>query len=171
MASAQDKERLDTIRARLGEASTDWRFIDSARYGEQIAARLAPNLSPVAIFTLTDECGYQDRDFHLHAHSDMRFVLDLLRQAFAEIRRLREPAQLDEAKNFAAECAMKCDDAAFRSFLHEAHGIDTSDRERIAVQVRNLLQVSSRSKLNSDPKAAERWKSLRASFEAWRMVA
>ena len=43
MADAAVQERFDTARNRHGEASTDWQFIDSARHGEQIAARLIPN--------------------------------------------------------------------------------------------------------------------------------
>ncbi|TWF53236.1 hypothetical protein [Neorhizobium alkalisoli] len=73
--------------------------------------------------------------------------------------------------NYAAECAMKCADPAFKRFLWEHHGFDISDRERIACQIREFLDVESRSDLNADQLAADRWLSMRASFEAWMIVA
>jgi hypothetical protein len=65
---------------------------------------------------------------------------------------------------------MKCDDPLFKTYLAKRHGADISDRERVAARLRSVLAIKSRSELNTDPSAAERWKSLRADFDAWRRV-
>jgi len=168
VATMADKERLDTIRARHREASSDWVFVVDGRR-EQIHARLLPTLPQSALLTLDEECGYQDRDFILHAHSDIQFLLRLLADAFRTIRSLKDVPETKKA-DFAAECAMKCDDPLFKAYLAERHGLETKDRERIAARVRSVLAIGSRSELNTDPLAAERWRSLRADFDAWRRV-
>jgi hypothetical protein len=69
----------------------------------------------------------------------------------------------------ARDCGIKCNDRRFRRFLVERHNVpDVADNERIAVSVRNILRVKSRSHLNTDPAAAARWLEFRASFEAWK---
>lgn len=171
MATQSDKERLDVIRARHGEASTDWKFGVGNGQVEYIAARLLPNVPQVPIAELTIECGYQDRDFLLHAHADILFLLQLLSESFRTIRELRQAQTRPAPPDFAAECAMKCDDPVFKRFLTEQHGLETTDRERTAARVRSMLAISSRSELNSNSQAAERWKSLRADFDAWRRMA
>ena len=171
MAAASDKERLDTVRSRHELASTDWKFVLDGRRQEQIVARLVPTIPQSPIVTLTEECGYQDRDFLVHAHTDIQFLLDLLGRAFRKIRVMEQAAERKEkAADYAAECAMKCDDPLFKRFLLEQHQVDLSDRERIISRVRTMLAIKSRAELNKDPKAAERWFSLRAEFEAWRIM-
>jgi hypothetical protein len=169
VATLADKERLDAIRTRHGEASTSWTLSVDGRRAEHLYAQLLPNMPPARLVTLTEDCGYQDRDFLLSAHSDIQFLLRLLADAFRTIRSLKETPETKKA-DFAAECAMKCDDPVFRRYLFECHQVDTQDRERIAIRVRSMLAISSRSELNSNPEAAARWKSLRAEFEAWRIA-
>lgn len=171
MATAADKERLDTIRSRHDLASTDWKFVISGDRREQIVARLLPATPQVPIVDLLEDCGYQDRDFLLYAHSDIGFLLRLLADAFREIRSMRAAEQKKQKEgDFAAECAMKCSDPLFKRFLAEQHQVDIADQERIVSRVRTMLAIGSRSELNRDPQAAQRWFSLRAEFEAWRMM-
>ena len=94
----------------------------------------------------------------------MRALLVIMEVAFAEIRRLKPPedlpqrGQTEQRKDYAAECAMKCNDRMFRRFLVERHNVpDVADAERVAVSVRNILRIKSRAELNTDPAAAQRW--------------
>lgn len=167
MGNAQDKERLDTIRARHGEASTDWRAIDSTRHGEQLTARLLPSQPAVAIVTLTPECGYQDRNFLLHAHADILFLLRMLAEAFRKIRELQK-LQEQPRPDLAKECGRICEDAQFKQFMLHKHGIPSEDQERFANSVRKVLQIESRSELNTHPAAARRWEALLGRFREWK---
>ncbi|MBB4277059.1 hypothetical protein [Rhizobium mongolense] len=181
MASEADAKRLTKIRTRYEEASTDWSISANEK---ELFAVLAPKTAPVAIAEMTIDCGYVDRDFLLNAHSDIGFLLRLLKDAFAEIRRLKPPEdpqaverrsagrkqqEMEAHKDYAAECAMKCGDRLFRAFLVDRYQVpDVADAERIAVSVRNILRVASRGELNTDPAARARWIDFRSAFEAWR---
>lgn len=93
------------------------------------------------------------------------FMLRLVDRAIAA---MREGAP---RRDFAAEAAMKCDDAVFRAFLEERHGLErplTSDRA--AQRLRSILKIKSRKELNESSAAAERWRDFRTAFEAWKRV-
>ncbi|HEY0120579.1 MAG TPA: hypothetical protein VGC14_02260 [Rhizobium sp.] len=177
MATEADKRALAAVRSRHADASREWSV---GSRGEELFAELAPGTQAVAIATLSADCGYQDRDFLLHAHADIALLLRLLNDAFAFIRRMSPPRDraaermAHEEKNrkpadYAAECAMKCGDRLFRRFLVEEHGVpDVADAERVAVSIRNILRIKSRAELNTDPAAAARWVDFRGAFEAWR---
>jgi len=179
MATEAERERLDIIRSRIGQASTDWKFANSRPHGEHLTAVVDPFIPPLAIAKLTEDCSYHDRDLLLYARDDLDFLLGMLGRAVRKVRELqaelaergREEKPDPVSGDFAAECAMKCDDIVFKTYLREAHGFELEDRERIAAQIRDLLKVASRGELNKDPAAASRWKDLRADFEAWRQAA
>lgn len=103
------------------------------------------------------------------------FMLDLVDRAIAAVRqvapRQNAPRQDRQHKrrDFAAEAAMKCDDAVFKAFLEEQHGLErplTSDRA--AQRLRSILKIKSRKELNENSAAADRWQNFRAAFEAWK---
>ncbi|RWB85939.1 MAG: hypothetical protein EOQ52_20535 [Mesorhizobium sp.] len=123
--------------------------------------------------------------FMADAADHVRFLLRLLDDAFAAIREIRAgqafddsknnpaagPAQAHDPKNFAAECAMKCQDPAFKVFLEERHGLERPlTDDRVAQRVRSILGVQSRNELNDGGQAAGAWKALRADFAAWLKV-
>ncbi|WP_414815949.1 hypothetical protein [Rhizobium sp. IY2] len=173
MASPADVQRLQQIRVRHADASTDWSLSADSK---AIFARVVPGTPPVAIVETTADCDWPDRDFLIGAHSDVSFLLRLLKDAFDEIRRLkprqslRQPEQRQEQpKDHAAECAMKCNSQAFRQYLIERHGLESAgDSIRVESRVRSILNVQSRGEINTDENARQRWLSLRADFEAWR---
>lgn len=120
----------------------------------------------------------EEFEFACAAPETVAFLLKLLGRAFDEIRTMRgepatgnraaEPAATSDIKNFAAECAMKCQEPAFKVFLEEQHGLERPlTDERAAQKVRSLLGVQSRKELNDGGEASERWKALRADFAAW----
>ncbi|MBZ9719116.1 hypothetical protein LB519_14805 [Mesorhizobium sp. AD1-1] len=115
-------------------------------------------------------------EFVCNAPETVRFLLRLLGQAFDKIRELNgEPPRRNApvgppaaSGNFAAECAMRCQDAAFKVFLEERHGLERPlTDERVEQRVRSLLGVTSRKELNDGGAAAQAWKTLRADFAAW----
>ena len=136
-----------------------------------IVNRMTGEIEPIAYFT--PDCSYDDRRLLLKAPELVRALLVLMETAFDKIRSLEpRPPHSDrneKPKDYAAECAMKCNDRLFRRFLMERHNVpDVADAERIAVSVRNILRIKSRGELNTDPAAAQRWIEFRGSFEAWK---
>jgi hypothetical protein len=78
-----------------------------------------------------------------------------------------------EDLNLAMQAGMRCNEVAFRTFLTET---ETSAFEARTVQdaemmVRERCKVDSRKELNLDPEAAERWRILERSYQAWLKVA
>lgn len=97
------------------------------------------------------------------------FLLGLVDRAIASARKNVKTQPQGRAKDFAAEAAMKCDDAAFKVFLEERHGLERPlTTERVANKLRSLLGITSRKQLNDNAAAAERWRNLRSDFDAWR---
>ncbi|NLS02290.1 hypothetical protein HGP14_02760 [Rhizobium sp. P32RR-XVIII] len=181
MASAADTARLASIRQRHADASRDWQL---GRGGTELHAVIVANTSHVQIAELAPDCGYLDRDFLLHAHEDIAFLLRLLKRASEKVRSLSPPEdprvierrhakrqrqEMELHTDWARDCGIKCNDRLFRRFLVERYQLpDVADAERIAVSVRNILRVQSRGELNTDPAARRRWIDFRSDFEAWK---
>lgn len=165
-APSPAQKRMEAIRARASRASRDVTMV--AADGE-----IRMTSGDFDLIRIPTDAPVDDREFYLHVAEDHFWVLDKyaslarhLQSALSEIERLSSKQQ---APNFAAECAMKCkDDHLFRKFLHECHGADASDLERIKTRVRSILGVQSMSELNTDENARKRWLSLRAEFDRWR---
>ena len=105
------------------------------------------------------------------------FMLDLVDRAIVAVRQAAprqdtaRQGHQRKRRDFAAEASMKCDDAVFKAFLEEQHGLErplTSDRA--AQRLRSILKIQSRKELNENSAAAERWQNFRAAFEAWKRV-
>lgn len=111
-------------------------------------------------------------DFFANAPHMVAFLLRLVDRAIAAVLqgRTQPPAQpRGKAVNYAAEAAMKCGEPAFLVFLEQRHGLERPlTDDKAAQRLRTLLGVTSRKELNNDSEAAERWRSLRADYEAWR---
>ncbi|MDX3929187.1 MAG: hypothetical protein QHC90_25725 [Shinella sp.] len=158
------QKRLDAIRNRAGLASRDWGvmaglegFCLTAAGGEIVA-------------TFAESAAYDDRELICHAPDDLRFMLEIYdrlsaryRRAAAELAKRNPPP-----KDFAAECAIKCEDPLFLRFLRDEHGVDTSDTLRVASRIRTMLAIQSRAELNTNDAAKQRWLSLRSQFDNWR---
>lgn len=178
-ALSPDAVRLKAVREALAAIEpaewsrvhgTDGAFVESR--GE---------MGELFVLARFDEATVDEIDFICNAPDTLRFMVRLFDAACFTIRQLKglpEPRQHDQErgepmasdfKNFAAECAMKCQEPAFKLFLAEAHGLEKPlTDERAAQKVRSLLGVQSRKELNDGGRASEAWKALRASFAAWR---
>lgn len=111
-------------------------------------------------------------DFFVNAPQMVSLLLRLVDRAIAATQQDKRhtPAQKQgKAANYAAEAAMKCGEPAFLVFLEERYGLERPlTDDKAAQKLRSLLRITSKKELNNDRAAAERWRSLRAEYEAWR---
>lgn len=167
---------IDAARALYPEAkqladlvSEEWTVsFDRSKGVAEICVRdmATGEITPIA--HLLPDCGYDDRVLMGKAPVLVRALVTICERAFEEIRRLR-PKE-NKPKDFAAECAMKCqNDGLFKTYLMQAHQLqDAGDAERIKTRVRSILAIQSMKELNDDPAASARWQNLRGDFDAWR---
>lgn len=152
-----------------GLVSEEWtESYDTKNSVAQICVRdnATGEVDPIA--HVLPSCSFDDRMLMTKAPVLVRALVAICERSFEEIRRLK-PKET-KAKDFAAECAMKCQtDFLFARYLMEAHQLqDAGDAERIKTRVRSILAISSMKELNEDPTAAARWQKLRGDFDAWR---
>lgn len=169
-AASPNQKRLDAIRNRLELASKEW-GINADDQGTHL---LAGDSGNETIAILPASANLDDRELVLRAPDDLRWMTERygklaerLRAAERELARMRPPQS--EPKNYATECAMKCQEAGFRVFLEERHGLTKPlNDERVTTRIRSILNVRSRADLNTDRAAAARWRDLVKSYDAWR---
>lgn len=168
MNLAEAKAMLKDIRELSGLASDEWQETYDPKTGTpevSIKDNLTGRIQPIA--HLLPACGIDDQRLMTRSPLYIRALLTLLDHAFKMIREL-QPKESSQ-KNYAAECAMKCAEPAFKKFLEERHGLAKPlTDDRAANKVRFILNIGSRGELNDDPAAAARWQQLRNDFEAWR---
>lgn len=168
-----DAARLATIRSRLNAIAPgrwtlvydgDGCFVESqGPMGELLRVlRFDPGASADEIMIVAD------------LPETIQFLLDLVDRAIERLRPTRQEtghgkAIEREPKNFAAECAIKCAEPAFKVWLEQVHGLERPlTDKRVAQKVRSLLGVTSRKELNDGGRAGEAWKALRADVATWR---
>ncbi|MDI7860950.1 hypothetical protein MRS76_03190 [Rhizobiaceae bacterium n13] len=161
-----------------GLASPEWvRMHDAKAHRPQLAVRDGGTGTVAVIATLSRNAPYDDEHLLFNAPYYLRAAIMVAEQAFAVIRTQRATIvrlegkvnAVAEAKDFAANCAMLCTEPAFKKFFEERHGLARPlTDQKVATRIRSILAVGSRSELNTDPAAAERWKALRADYDAWR---
>ena len=74
------------------------------------------------------------------------------------------------SKPLAREAALYGRDPSFKLFLHH-DGFDTQTDEYVAVAVREICGINSRSEIDGNPEAKRKWIDLRGRYKAWKMVA
>ncbi|MDI7864339.1 hypothetical protein MRS76_20580 [Rhizobiaceae bacterium n13] len=163
-----------------GLASTEWvRMHDARAQRPQLAVREGDTGTAAVIATVSRNAPHDDEQLLFNAPRFLRAAImvaehafDVIRSQRAAIERLEKKINaVAEAKDFAANCAMLCAEPAFKKFLEERHGLARPlTDQKVATRVRSILAVGSRSELNTDPSAAERWKALRADYDAWRQA-
>lgn len=175
MSALTESARLARIRDQLhAVAPAQWsRVYDGAGCFVEALGPMG-EFSPIARF----DPGADEDEIALicEAPDHIGFLLDLVDRAIVRLRpsqalapESRGEAAARGSRNFAAECAMKCGEPAFRVFLEDRHGLERPlTDERVAQKVRGLLGVVSRRDLNDSERAAEAWRRLRAEYDAWR---
>ncbi len=175
-ALSPDAARLRAIRAALDAiAPGQWTRAQDER-GPLIEAR-ADYGEIVVLARFGEHATVDEVAFAGDAPDMVRFLLRLLDDAFAALRALKAGQAFDAAnagegapaaKNFAAECALKCKDFRFQQYLAARHGLEPPlTDDRAAQKVRSILSVQSRAELNDGGKAETAWKRLRADFAAY----
>lgn len=140
--------------------------------GAEIFVEARNGLDTVVVARFDKAATPEEIDFFANAPHMIGLLLRLVDRAIRAARPSSggqaTPAH-GKAVNYAAEAAMKCGEAAFLVFLEQCHGLERplSD-DKAAQKLRSLLRITSRKELNNDAAAAERWRSLRAAYEAWR---
>jgi len=135
------------------------------------------------ICTITTACPVSERDILLNCferEADLigmidatrRYLPKLLAKKDSEIASLRRDLEAmggRPAKNYAAQCAMKCSEPAFKAFIEARHALARPlTDERVAARVRSVLAISSRTELNTSSEAAARWRTMVVDFDTWR---
>ena len=134
---------------------------------------------PAIISTISSACPASNRELllkHVEIPADLIRMIDaaakLDRKRRTEIERLEAELEArggSPAKNYAAECAMKCSEPAFKAFMEARHALTRPlTDDRVAARVRSVLAISSRTELNISNEAAARWRYLVKDFDAWR---
>ncbi|ASY68852.1 hypothetical protein [Sinorhizobium fredii] len=162
------QKRFDAIRNRVDLASREW----GVRSDGSTLCLTA--VGDEVIATIVAGAPFADSEMVLNAPADLIWLLDAYRTLANRYRELRaspahRPQPEQKPKDFAAECAMKCGEPAFKKFLEERHGLERPlTDDRVVTKLRSILAIRSRAELNTDPAASARWQNLRADFDAWR---
>lgn len=74
-----------------------------------------------------------------------------------------------EDLKLSMQAGIRCNEPAFQRFMREGYDSEVhgDDDEDAANAVRHICGVNSRSGLNDNPEAAERWRQLERSYQAW----
>ena len=70
--------------------------------------------------------------------------------------------------NYAAECAMKCEDEKFQHFLRDATKLPVTNKDQAGEAIRKLCKIESRGDLNKSAEAAEEWHKAKRLYGMWR---
>ncbi|MDW9888899.1 hypothetical protein GOC28_08415 [Sinorhizobium meliloti] len=172
-AISPQQKRMNAIRNRVALAARDWGIQSD---GGKLCLTAGTGEGNFLVATISDAAPIGESELVLSAPGDLIWLLetydalaDRFRTLRAELRRHAPQRQRREPKDYAAECAMKCAEPAFKVFLEECHGLAKPlTDDRAATKVRSILNIGSRAELNNDPAAVERWQKLRGHFDAWR---
>lgn len=167
-------------RVTAGLCSPVWdRIFDQKAKRPQIGTTDPTTRTVEAIATIHRKIAFDDEDLLFNAPLYLRAAVFIAEGALAEIDRLKDQieqmekraARRRQADDLARDCALACQRGDFARYLREKHGLeDIADAERVSSRVRSMLAISSRTELNTDPAAADRWRKLKSDFEAWRKV-
>lgn len=175
--SPEERAFIEKVRSLYADASTDVRerIVGSDHFLE---GRIIPEHphTPIALFDIGAD--YRDIAFYVNAHRAVGILLRARDQAIAYYRSQNpEPAPgpdkggqgAAEPFSFARNCAIHCGNPLFQKFMFEVHGLEhAADKIRMATRIHSLLAISSRTELDTDEAARDRWLSLRSEYKAWK---
>lgn len=172
-AVSPQQKRMNAIRNRVALSALEWGVTSD---GGRLCLTATSEEGTALVATIVDGAPIGETEMALNAPDDLIWLLgtyDALagryRALSAQLGRQVPRQQQQKLKDYAAECAMKCSEPAFKAFLEECHGLGRPlTDDRAATKVRSILKITSRTELKSDATAAERWKKLRDHFDAWR---
>lgn len=159
------------IKAHFSRLSGGWKkSFDTESHCAEICQHdpLTGRIEPIA--RILPECPFDDQEFMLKAPTYVEALVVTLTEANRLLRiHLPKPPEEPRKKRTPAQaCGALCKTADFRRWLHEVHGAETTDEERINSRVRSMLNIASRAELDTDSKARGRWASMRSDFYRWK---
>jgi len=163
-----NQKRLDTLRMRASLASQEWGV---AAIGDRFMLTAGRGDGAEMVAVIEEKASFDNKEFLLSLPADHLWLIERYTELAARFRELSKKAGAGapKPKDFARDCAIKCNDRLFLRYLMECHQlIDQSDAERINTRVRFILDIQSRAELNTDPAAAGRWEKLLTDFFRWR---
>jgi hypothetical protein len=184
----KEKRRLAAIRQRHVYSHHGWSVSYDGMAAQLLAtdpASFENNPEPETVATLP-HADLNLVEFLVNAHTDIGFLLAMLDRAIERIHALSgkqaAPRQAERTAthadnpllnrhgnqaDLAANCAILCNEPAFKKFLKTCHGLVTANDEATAAKVRELLGIASRKTLNTDPQKAVIWRKLVHDYEGW----
>lgn len=147
------------------------------------AADRGPDRAPILL--IMPEASHGDRKLAVRVPQLVRALLALCRfrkarigHLEAELRRMNGEPEPDpnpqdhneerqKQKSKAQWCAITCGARSFKEWLSQVHQVDTSDRIRTEARVRTMLRIQSRTELDTDNQAGERWVAMWKDFKTW----
>lgn len=116
-------------------------------------------------------CAYDDRRLLIKSPILLQAARILIEEASRRLKAAEPPTRAapkqKRQRTVAEACGRMCNDASFLRFLAVCHNVDIADRERVANRVRTMINVESRSQLDTDELARKRWFSLCDEFRDW----
>ncbi len=167
MASVAEVAKIEKASDDLAKVGRDW-YVEANGAGMVLYARDPIDNEPRRIADLPADLPYPFMNFLMHAADNLAHALDMLARCRRAYREIAGPPQ--DSTDYARQCGMRCNEPAFQRFLHEVKGQDVSDAVRVASAVRYLLKIDSRTELNTDAGARERWLKLLGEFKMWMKV-
>lgn len=154
---------LDRLRDEVA-AARSWELVFE---GDEVRLETTAETGEPIVLAIFVHATPEEQILMARAPDAMRQMLGIIDRASDEIRRA-EKAGFITRKNYPAEAAMRCGEAAFRIFLAERAGVPVPpDAVSAAVIQRRLLAVHSRRELWTDDEAAARWNAMREEFNEW----
>lgn len=167
--SMTEAQRLAGVKAQLAAiGSVGWQRAHD-EHGGMVEARDEFG-APFVLLRFEGIASTDEMQFIADAPATVRFLVGLVDRAIEKLKPAPATAP-DKGKDFAAEAAILCGKPAFAVFLEANHGLERPlTPERVAQRLRSVLGVTSRAELNQDAAAEQRWKALRAAYEAWKRL-
>lgn len=176
MMTEADRKFIERVRGLHADASVDWaeriegddHFLD---------ARLIPQAPRSVVLAFDLYADPRDIAFLTVAHRAVGVLLRARDEAIDYFRRQnpKPEAVTDEQQeeekpfSFAQNCAIYCGKRWFQRYMFEVHGLEHAhDATRMRTKIHSLLAISSRTELDADEAARDRWQSLRAHAKAWK---
>jgi hypothetical protein len=92
--------------------------------------------------------------------------------AIAKMAGMAEPAPTPDeiGSKLVANAAMMIQEPSFHQFLRERHNVVVRNNMDADHAIKALLGIASKREIGIDPAASEKWRDLRASYEAWKLT-
>jgi hypothetical protein len=173
----REEERAIIARGRDLWSDASSGVTERMKGGEHLLeGRIIPEAAPAPILIFHPEADYRDIAFYTIAHRLVEALLQSRDRLIDHYNSQNPPPSsspaaemLKKPVDHARDCAIHCGKPMFQKFMFERHGLEhASDPIRMRTRIHSLLAIASRTELNTDDTARNRWLSLRAEYKVWK---